>query len=315
MTEQKSNALEELKVEAEKTPGLVGFTCPKDNQSKPFEWCFKHCKARCEPLPILIAMSSRRKIVENLYSVTEILNPPQIVYMQRHFSYYVLPKNQTFITFGTGWHYAFERAKYKIKDLGLEKDYIIENGGKYFEVEIETKAGTANLRGTPDLYIVPEKHLWDFKTMKYYYTAKNLIEHEDWGDSTIPWQVNIYRVYDFIEAEKITVEALIKDFKRNLKEKGVEPIMQFPVPIMRDETVKEFVKAKLAYLLEVEKDPSILRQCTHEERWIVANERNKDHGKPLRCLEYCNVSSFCPQFQDRGSLNFEIPTCAEDIPL
>ena len=274
--------------------GLVGFVCPNTGNKIPFEQCFKECPNHCFDLPILLALSRARKVVPGVYSATEILNPPKVVHLQRHNAYFSKPESLIWATFGTSWHLMLEQQKIKIRELGLEQDYIFENNGKPFQAQINTSAGVATLRGTPDLFHVPSKTLTDYKTMKYYYKVQYLLEKQNWSEGTEQWQMNIYRVYCFPMAKNMKMVALIKDWNQRLKAKGIPAIVKFDVPFIPDEVVKELVKSKIQYLLECEKDPTIIRDCTHEEKWIT----KKPPHLPLRCLDYCPVNEFCEWFQN-----------------
>lgn len=278
--------------------GLQGFICPKKKGNKLFDYCFLDCPDQCEPLPVLMALSSHRKITPGVYSVTEILNPPQIIHLQRNFPYYVIPRDRAFMTFGSGWHKAVEGQKYRMRELGLSDDWILENNGKPFEERFDLSEGTAFLRGTPDLYHISKKVLWDFKTIKYYYSLKMILDSGDWSKETNHWQVNMYRKYCFPDAEKMILEAIVKDYNRRVMWKGIEPIVQLVVPFISDPMIENFVRTKLDYLLLCQKDPSKLRPCALEDIWVDQNTRSKEHGKPLRCLHYCGVSTICPQYKE-----------------
>jgi len=278
-------------------PGLLGFICPRKKGNKSFDYCFTECPDQCEPLPVLMALSSHRKITSGVYSVTEILNPPQIIYLQRNFPYYVIPRDRAFMTFGSGWHSAIETQKYKMRDLGLHEDWILENNGVPFEKRFDLKEGVAFLRGRPDLYHVPKKVLWDFKTIKYYYSLKRILDTGDWKDETYHWQINMYRKYCYPEAKSLMLEAIVKDYNRRVMWMGVEPTVQLQVPYIPDPKLDNFVRTKLDYLLLCQKDPSKVRPCTYEEIWVDENKNSREHGKPLRCLHYCGVSTICKQYK------------------
>ena len=90
-----SNTIEEKKplenlVEPER--GLVGFRCPKDGSDRKFSYCWTECKEHCHPLPVLLALAHQFRPREgDIYHVTEILNPPRIVYDTRNYPYYLNP--------------------------------------------------------------------------------------------------------------------------------------------------------------------------------------------------------------------------------
>ena len=286
------------KITAESKVGMIGFVCP-DGEKRTFDFCIKECRNRCKyPFPLLLALMSDRKVVPNSYSVTEILNPPRIVYYTRNFTYFAAPKSLIWQTFGSAWHNIIDFQKTQIKDLGLEDEYLIEESfEKIFTIQTgeirlnHQEIEPVKLRGRSDLYCTSTKTLWDFKTMKQYPVQKAW--KRDWSGSTYPMQLNIYRVYQYPEAEKIMISAIIKDHSRGIEEKyGMEPVERLEVPIIPDLEVKETVKELLKIHVENQEDPSKIRQCTNDELWI-----NKK-GERLRCMEYCPVKDLCPQWKE-----------------
>ena len=256
--------------------GLIGFLCPKNGKPYTFKQCFTECPDHCEPLPLLLALAKGRTVVPKSYGVTEILNPPQIVYYSRNFSYYSRPQDLIWMTFGTAWHTIMER-----EDIGAGK-FIMEDP---FEVDF----GYAKLRGRPDLYDVEKKTLWDFKTLKYYF-IKKIRDTQDWDSTTHHWQMNIYRVYKFPETKQMKIEALVKDHSRQIEQKhGIKPIEQLDVPFIDDGQVERTVQENLQELIKNQDDPTTIRRCRADELWV-----NRE-GLPLRCMEYCPISHLCKQ--------------------
>ena len=133
------------------------------------------------------------------------------------------------------------------------------------------------------------KTLFDYKVMKYFYTFKYLSEGK-WNDSPIPWQLNIYRVYQYPEAEDIKIFCYIKDFKLNMTEKyDLSQTEELHVPIIPDDKVKNKVVELLTEHVTAQTTGKP-RACTREEMWF------NQADKPLRCLHYCAPSEICPQF-------------------
>jgi len=273
--------------------GLVGFICPRTNEKVLFEACFA-CVDHCHPLPLIIALMKRRPVVPNRYSVTEILNPPRIIDFSRRYPYFAKLESLVWGTFGTAWHNVVERSKAKIIELGLGDDYKIET---FMEAPISTPAGDITLTGIADLYHVPPKHLWDFKTMKNFAIQK-IRSSKSWDGQTYHWQVNLYRRHGFPETEMMLMECIIKDWSEAVQEKyHLKPVETLEIPFIRDEVLDEYVKAKVAYILECEKDPSLIRDCTEEETWFNRNPKSKNFNQHLRCKSYCVISELCPQYQ------------------
>jgi hypothetical protein len=104
-------------------------------------------------------------------------------------------------------------------------------------------------------------------------------------------QLNIYRVYQYPEAEAIKIFAYLKDFKLNMADKyGISQTETLQVPIISDNIVKQRVVDLLTEHVLAQKTGKP-RPCKDEELWI-----NRD-GFPLRCMHYCSVSQICPQWE------------------
>lgn len=275
---------------------LEGFYCPKSGRNEPFSFCWSKCAVHCKPLPVLLALAHQdRGSEENVYHTTEILNPPQQVYLKRNNPYYMKPDSLIDMMVGSSWHQKLEETKKYVKELGLEKDYLIERNFRetitiqVFDGEI---GGTCIpvLSGTSDLYVKSTKTLWDYKVMKFWYQFKYLSE-EKWDDSPIPWQLNIYRVYQYPDAEDIKIFCYIKDYKLNMAEKyDLDPTETLHVPMIPDDKVKKRVVELLAEHVQAQQTGKP-RACTEEEKWI-----NKQ-GIPLRCEYYCAVNQICPDYR------------------
>jgi hypothetical protein len=265
---------------------LAGFVCPKSGKNMDFDYCFKKCNSRCHPLPTLLVLAERsRQPKKKIYHVTEICDPPKVIYLKRHNSYYRPPESLSYTMFGSAFHSIIEETMSRIKELGFENDYIFEEKN-HFEVHIKTKHGKAILSGTPDLYIPKLEQLWDFKTAKYYYEVQDLLAGK-WNESKHILQLNIYRVYKYPEAKELYLEMHIKDYQRRLAKEGVLPIMIIEVPILDDGYIKEYVKQAIECQLQLEKqkEPIQIRPCTKEETW-----------NGIRCKDYCEGRDFCVQY-------------------
>lgn len=273
--------------------GLQGFKCPKADGGpvKFYDVCLK-CQDPCYPLPLLKNLMSDRVATPGVYHTTGILSPPQIIYLTRHFPYYVEPESKIWATFGRGWHTVIERQDTWLAEQGLDKEYLIEQP---FEVEIKTDQGPALLRGKPDLYIVSKRRLLDWKTMGSYFVRK--ARKGDWGDSSYQLQLNIYRIYKYPETIEMELYCLIKDWSRRLrKSDGLNPIERLQVPLLPNAMVEGFVKTTINYLLLCEKEPDKVRPCLDSEKWIQG-------GYPIRCMEYCDAKDLCPQLREWKEAN------------
>jgi len=235
-------------------------------------------------LPLLLSLSKQSREPEpNVYHVTEILNPPQQVFLSRNNDYYVAPNSLVDMHVGTAWHEKIEETKGFVKELGLEDEYLMEKNFKQ-HFHVLPDIGVI-LSGTSDLYVKSTKTLWDYKVMKYYYTFKYLTEGK-WDDSTIPWQLNIYRVFQYPEAEHIKILVYLKDWKLNFPERYcINQVEELEIPMIPDHIVREKVVSLLTEHVMTQKTCKP-RPCTEDEMW---NNR-------VRCTNYCNVRDICPQF-------------------
>ena len=278
---------------------LKGFVCPKSGRNEKFSFCWGRCVNHCKPLPVLLSLARQdRGSEQNVYHVTEILNPPQVVYLKRNNPYYLSPDSLIDMSVGSSWHKKLEETKKYVQELGLQDDYLMEQNFKesfsipimYKEYE---KVHQVILSGTFDLGVKSTKTLWDYKIMKYYYTFKYLSEGK-WDDSTIPMQMNTYRVYGFPEAECMKIFVYLKDYKLNMADKhDLSQTETLQVPMIPDEKVKKKVVDLLTEHVTAQKTGKP-RLCTEEERWY--NERQKVY---LRCKHYCAVKEICEQYNER----------------
>ena len=110
---------------------LEGFNCPKSGRNEKFSFCWGTCAVHCKPLPVLLALAHQDRGSEpNIYHTTEILNPPQQVYLKRNNPYYMKPDSLIDMNFGSAWHSKLEETKKYVKELGLQDDYLMEQNFK-----------------------------------------------------------------------------------------------------------------------------------------------------------------------------------------
>jgi len=268
--------------------GLKGFRCPRTNSNISFGECFSSCTDRCLPLPVLVAMADgQREVVPNHYSVTEILKPPQVVWLGRNTDYYTKPESLIWATFGTAWHTVME------KRLALIED---DFGGTCFSSEEDNEFSAyfpesgGTLHGKPDLYDNNLNILYDYKTAKVYTVKK--MKAGQWDDSDYMHQLNMYRAFRFPECEKMELVCAVKDHSPTAQERdGVHAVEMIEVPMMDTGKVMAMAESLVAEHISNQLDPRSLRSCRAGELWV-----NKK-GIPLRCRDYCSPSENCPQYE------------------
>jgi len=269
---------------------MIGFTCPRDGGNYRFDHCIYKCEDTCEPLPLLLALMSEKKVVPGRYSVTELLNPPQQTFLGRHHPYYSEPESMIAMTFGSAWHGVLEAGKEKLRELKMVDRFAIEES---FYEKIETPFGTGTLSGRPDLYDRQTKILWDWKSVKGYFLKK--IRSQGWSGTTYHHQLNTYRVYHFLEAQHMKLKILVKDFSEKMKAiDGIRQVETLDVPLINDKLVRQNIEAKMGLQFQYEVNPELVRPCSGVDTW---------GGK--KCTDYCNVYLSCPQYlaKNKGGVN------------
>jgi hypothetical protein len=287
-----SNRLDIQDIPAIEGVGLQGFICPKvkPGEKVSFDFCIQECPDPCEPLPLLLSMMSHRVVRKGVYSVTEILNPPQIVYLSRNNPYWVEPMSMIWMTLGRGWHEVIEGQGRRLQEIGKADDYMVEQS---FATEVKTSNGPVILTGTMDLGIRSKRELWDFKTVKSYFIEK-MHKFNDWSDTTYGTQINLYKHHIFPEATTLVLDCLVKDWNRYLSARtGIRPIEKLYPPILPPQVIQNLEEALLDYNLQCQAQPGTVRDCVESELWT---------GQ-CRCQDYCQVSGICPQYAKRKEAN------------
>jgi len=270
--------------------GFQGFLCPNGHRwgqlEAPLEFCTKECQMRCLSMPMLVALAQGgRDVVPHEYHVTEILDPPQKVYLKRHKPYWIAPQTMVWAIYGTAIHNIMESGHDEAVRLGVNDRFNCEQS---FEVQLD---GTV-LKGRYDLYDKIDKTLWDYKSIKQYMVERLMAG--DFTETKYPAQLNIYRAFGCPEAEHIKIEAIVKDWSQQAK---MDPVVDIDIPIWPDEFVKEYVKS----LLKIHEDAEatgVYRECLPDELWFPKSPRSKNFGIPVRCRDYCEVSSVCEQYKE-----------------
>jgi hypothetical protein len=271
---------------------LNGFKCNVSGKNVKFLHCHNQCQNRCEPLPFLLAHASEGRVEKNRFSVTEIHNPAQVVFLKRNYDYYASPESFAWMMFGTAVHGLIESQKDKLKELGLEDDYLIERQAS-FTHNFDIGGEIITLSGRAYLFDKTDETLYDFKTRKFYYDILNECVEGKPIREEILWQLNIYNVYGKFRAKHLKVKSFVKDHNRKIeKQYGIPPIVTQDVPMLPECEVWAHTEEILTEHVETQR-AGVARPCTAEERWY--NPRNKEY---VRCVDYCPVSDICPQWQE-----------------
>jgi len=266
--------------------GLKGFVCPYSGKDIPFEHCTDKCEVHCMSQPLLLSLISDRTEVSDVFHVTELATPEQIVYLKRTNDYFVHPFNLIWAVLGSAVHTIIEGQRDKVS---IER-YVIENP---FVVDF----GYAKVRGRADIYDKESFILYDYKTMKGY-KAKRLLAGE-WKDEPYMWQMNFYKKLAFPEAKVLMIEAIIKDWSRAMQDSdNLHPVERIEVPILSEAKVEAQLQEWLhKHVTNLSGDTKPIK-CKQSDVWYNTNPRSKNCGVPLRCRDYCEVNSMCQQYRD-----------------
>ena len=265
---------------------MQGFTCPRNGRGAvPVSHCLLHCGDRCMSIPFLTyIVENDRETIDDVYHVTEILNPPQVVYLSRNLgAKFPNPHSLVWAMLGTGVHGILAEVAGKLGDrYEVEKNFIVD-------------FGYAKLSGTTDLWDKDEKVLWDYKTIKSYAVKK--LKAGDFSGSKYADQMNIYAAYGYPDAKRLVIEAVVKDWSPTIQAKdGISPIEDIEVPMYPRGETEMLVQTLLQEHVGVQKSENP-RPCTDEEVWVGKSPRSPNFGIRLRCRDYCAVNGVCKQYQ------------------
>lgn len=254
------------------------------------------------------------------FSVTEIINPPQISGLMRKHRDEIEEdaSDRIWALLGKAVHYIIEMAA---RDMGHQVQS---------ERRLNMNVGNHSVSGQLDL--LEDNKLWDFKVT----SAWTIL----FGSRIDEWtqQVNMYvqlaRHHD-IEVESAEVVAILRDWSKTQAVRSSDypqvNVARFPISIWPDEYTLDFMQSRVD--LHAKAADGQWPRCTDDERWhqpdkwavmkrgrktavklhdieynALKHAMNQggahyvEHrpGKDSRCEDYCPVSKFCSQFQEGG---------------
>lgn len=245
----------------------IGFDpCPVYGRAR-FEACLT-CPNRCLPLPVLMAESENRDIVEGEFSTTENTgNTLRQAYLKRHFDYYISPMDSIFLVNGTAVHEIFERGANMIDRIGAKiKGFITGKHVSEQGFRVEILPGYY-LTGKPDYYDGESKTLWDWKNSK----KLNIMDVKRDAVNKLPWlandkfmQLNVYRTFHFREAVSLKNAFMYQGWEAKVQEKGKwipNPLSQIEVvdaPVAPHAEVELWIKNRFQKIREMEETGVVL---------------------------------------------------------
>ena len=213
-------------------------------------------------------------------SVTELLKPPQMAYLQSQHDAEIAEdvSERIWQLWGSAAHEVLYRA--------TNKDAVIAEKRLTMELAGWTVAGKA------DIYDTETQEITDYKTASVWsvvFEPAGRVEHHQ--------QLNLYRV--LFEANGYPIKSLrlihiLRDWNRkdslNRSNYPRIPIHVLNVPLWPQEEAEAFL-ARRVMLHQAAREEGRYDGCTDAERWINAK------GDYPRCETYCNVSSWCDQYR------------------
>ena len=266
------------------------------------------------PAPIVAAVTNDSYTKGDAdYSVTELLNPPQISRLRKQYEDQMEEdvSERIWSLLGSSVHHMIERAADDVESLS--------------EVTLNTMVEGKKIKGTFDHVCLSQGELYDFKVTSVRKVQNDVVPVE-WVQQT-----NVYRYMMWkekgIETQSIYVIAILRDWlhsqaKRDAAYPPVQ-IRKLAVPVWDYARTAEFLRERVQ-LHEAQHS----RECTQEERWesktvfaiarvgrktalklcdtreeaeYLMKEYGGTHidvrpGRAIRCEDWCPVSQWCPQW-------------------
>lgn len=264
---------------------LKFFNCP-DGVARLIVQCLEHCprqEGRCLALSHLIAISDQR-LWEGQASVTQLIKPTRLAYLEIVKDYAVNPDDMAFMLYGTLHHRRLEIINKKLEGLSEHK----------LKGDIN---GTLD-RLEPDELKGNHYKLIDYKLVGAYSIAKALgLQNGDAEPDMIEWelQLNKYRLLleendelsGMFPINRLIIQATVRDSGlRQIKSLGIPKRMpMIPVRKLPDDYVAEYFLHKDYALHKALETNAMPEMCDYHGRW---------NGR--RCQkQYCFVHYFCPE--------------------
>lgn len=273
------------------------------------------------PDPLYLALTTSEYEKQGDYSVTGLINPPQITELERRYDYdiWVDPFDRLASMIGSAIHARIEK-------FADPETHLVEQ-------RVRTTVRGFEVTGQPDVLALRRGVLYDYKTCKTWVSEKGA--KREWEEQLNAYAHMLREQGEVINEAKVV--AIYLDWSK-LKllfaqlRKGYFPefpVEIFPIELWEDYEVDEWLDArvlaheKARYVADEDLPP-----CTREEQWreddvwavkktptskavrggllgdedaayAMADEIGGivEHrpGKALRCLHYCVAARFCRQ--------------------
>lgn len=253
------------------------------------------------------------------FSVTELLAPPQLVYLRNKHDAELSEdvSDRIWSLLGQAVHSIIERASAQLPNLLTETTLRLPFNGYI-------------IKGTADNIAIDTNTLYDFKVTSVY-KIKNNPRPPEWVDQT-----NIYaymfRKLHGLHLERINILAILRDWSKHEAARSIDypqtQVITIPIPLWDDSSVEGLLSNSIREHVAA-RTSGEPRPCTADETWerptkyavmkegrttavrvlstldeaeqMVADKGPKHYvevrnGESVRCASYCPVSAFCPQW-------------------
>ncbi len=252
-------------------------------------------------------------------SVTSLIKPPQMVFLERLHSTEIVEdvSDGLWRLLGTAVHSILERANL---DNVLQEERLLADVGGWI------------ISGKPDLWCEPGD-LDDYKCTSVF--AFLLGDKPEW-EQQLNLYAALYRRAGF-PVDRLQIKAILRDWQRSRSVEAGYPAIPFMVvdiPVWSPNQAEAFLSARVALHQEAH-DHAIFPPCTPEERWArpdtwavkkvgnkramqggvcetlaeaealiaavgatgVKTEMEYRPGRNIRCESYCQAAPWCKQWQ------------------
>ncbi len=266
---------------------LKYFKCV-DGITRPISVCLERCprpEGRCLALSHLIYIGHTEREFNGKFSVTQLIKPTRIAYLELTCDYAVDPDGMAFMMYGSLHHKRLDIINKKL-DNGLS-EYTMKQGIN----------GTLD-RLEPDELNEGYFKLIDYKLVGAYSVAKALGIHngEEVDPDMFEWELQLNRYTSMVEADptisklfpisRLFIQATIRDsgLKQINMLKLPKRMPLIPVKRLPPDFVAEYFLTKEYLLHKALETNTIPGMCSFSEHW--GNRR---------CKSYCNVAETCPE--------------------
>jgi hypothetical protein len=271
---------------------------PKPEPVAPdLSWMIPHAESGLDDVLSLFSQVNRYDRGDSELSVTQLINAPQQVALEKLNAEAVKKDADAESVFAI-----MGKAVHKILEDANPSDSLVEE--RFFTIEQGVKISGSIDRvkklpdGTYELIDYKVTSMWSLK---------------DGVKPSWEWQLNMYaylleKIYG-IKVSRLRVVAILRDFSQaRAQPYAPRPIVFVAVPLWNFAAREAFVKRRIMLHKQAQQDlehGKLPHQCTPEETWDTDRAKawyaaNGGHSRyymdePRKCDNYCNVKKWCAQ--------------------